>query len=52
MAIQRLSDDPVPAELGKMSMSDINFVAEFLKENFCYDLEEERSPAAASKGIW
>ena len=47
----RLSDEAVPAELGKMSMSDINFVAEFLKENFCYDLEDEsKSPVSASKG--
>ena len=51
VAIQRLSDEAVPAELGKMSMSDINFVAEFLKDNFCYDLEDEtKSPASAVKG--
>ncbi|CAN7999098.1 unnamed protein product [Ixodes hexagonus] len=38
--ILRLSDDPVPVEVTRVTQQDINFVAEFLKENFAVEWDE------------
>ncbi|CAN8004254.1 unnamed protein product [Ixodes pacificus] len=38
--ILRLSEDPVPVEVTRATQQDINFVAEFLKENFAVEWDE------------
>lgn len=39
--ILRLSDEPVPQEVTRVSQQDVVFVAEFLKENFAVEWSEE-----------
>ncbi|XP_052100926.1 anaphase-promoting complex subunit 4-like [Mytilus californianus] len=44
VAILQLSDEKVPAELSKMTQHDINFVAQFLTDNFDhFSVDEEDS---------
>lgn len=40
--ILRLSDEPIPSEIGKLTQQDLQFVAEFLKENFTFDDETKK----------
>ncbi|CAH1783044.1 unnamed protein product [Owenia fusiformis] len=47
VVIQRLSNEPIPPELSKMTQQDFNFVAEFLKENFT----EEQDGSSGSAGF-
>ncbi|XP_054707714.1 anaphase-promoting complex subunit 4-like [Uloborus diversus] len=39
--ILRLSDEPIPVEISKLSQQDLHFVAEFLKENFTSQCDEK-----------
>ncbi|ELU05336.1 hypothetical protein CAPTEDRAFT_103123 [Capitella teleta] len=43
VVIQRLCDEPIPPELSKMTQQDLNFVAQFLKENFTQDYDEQKT---------
>lgn len=40
--ILRLSEEPVPPEIMKVTQQDLNFVAEFLKENFAAEWDQEK----------
>lgn len=40
--ILRLSDEQIPSEIGKLTQQDLQFVAEFLKENFTFDDETKK----------
>ncbi|XP_072042163.1 anaphase-promoting complex subunit 4-like [Amphiura filiformis] len=48
VVILRLAEEPVPAAISKMMMKDVNFVADFLTENFT-DAPQESSPGATKK---
>ncbi|XP_012940593.1 anaphase-promoting complex subunit 4 [Aplysia californica] len=48
IAIMRLSNEQLPPDLAKMTQHDINFVAEFLRDNF--GEPEDPEPAAATAG--
>lgn len=41
--ILRLSDEPIPFEIGKLTQQDLQFVAEFLRENFTFDDESKKT---------
>nr|KAG5706257.1 hypothetical protein BaRGS_026039 [Batillaria attramentaria] len=43
VVILRLSKEEIPAELSKMTQHDINFVSEFLRDNFSHFIPEESS---------
>ncbi|CAL1277587.1 unnamed protein product [Larinioides sclopetarius] len=40
--ILRLSDEPIPIEISRLTQQDLNFVAEFLKENFTIEYDENK----------
>ncbi|XP_076313209.1 anaphase-promoting complex subunit 4 [Tachypleus tridentatus] len=40
--ILRLSDEPIPPEITKVTQQDLNFVADFLKENFAKEWDQEK----------
>ncbi|XP_015905516.1 anaphase-promoting complex subunit 4 [Parasteatoda tepidariorum] len=40
--ILRLSDEQIPQEISKLTQQDLNFVAEFLKENFNFEYDENK----------
>ncbi|GIY80165.1 anaphase-promoting complex subunit 4, partial [Caerostris extrusa] len=40
--ILRLSDETVPYEISKLTQQDLNFVAEFLKENFTIEYDDNK----------
>ncbi|XP_013771782.1 anaphase-promoting complex subunit 4-like [Limulus polyphemus] len=40
--ILRLSDEPIPPEITKVTQQDLNFVADFLKENFASEWDQEK----------
>ncbi|KAF8781593.1 anaphase-promoting complex subunit 4-like isoform X2 [Argiope bruennichi] len=40
--ILRLSDEPIPLEISRLTQQDLNFVAEFLKENFTIEYDENK----------